>query len=621
MCGIAGLLNYAPDKIDARLELMRASLRHRGGDGGGEWSGSAVRIAHERMAVIGLANGAQPIISADGALVLVCNGEIYNYRALKKEFTAAGRSFATESDSEVILHLYEADPGNFLARLDGMFALALFDVRRDRLILARDRFGKKPLFYRHDGHSFAFASEPQALFFDDLTISEEALHHFLALQYVPKNKTIYHEIKSLPPGHTLTFDRSSGEAAVCPRYRLEFSKKLDISLDDAACELRRLLKLAVEKRLAAEVPLGAFLSGGVDSAVIAALMLEAGSAPVTLVSMALSGRYDESKEIAATVAHLSRLYPGRIDHRLIPATVADFDLLEEVVAAYGQPFADASMLLMWQLCRVTREAGLAVALSGDGADELFGGYERYRAISMAANLRFPRSVAALIAGCPGGGERTRLGRLKRFMRMYIAPENKRYYMLASHAGEAERRGIYGWRMRDAALSDTSSLFTEFEQQLTSPHPIERCSELDIHTYWPGDVLTKVDIASMHWPLEVRSPFLDPQVVEFAAALPWEYKQNGSLRKIVLHQAFAGKLPIGAQCRPKRGFGVPMAELLRGAWCERVRELLLSGKAADGGWFDPVGVERLWQMHQSGYADHSYLLFSMAVFELFLRRSD
>lgn len=618
MCGIAGAVGC----IDAaaRTGALLGKVAHRGGDGRGVWTSGdgGLSLGHERMAVIGVANGRQPLTNENDTLVLAVNGEIYNYLELRAALERKGHIFRSDSDSEVIVHLYEDDPENFIDKLQGMFAFALVDTLRKELLLGRDRLGQKPLFYCCNGKECIFASEITAFSGDDLKLNKHSIHHFFSYQFIPVPETVYEGISQLAPATLAKFAWEDGELSSRRYWNLDFASKCGLTLRGAAAELRDKLNIAVKRRLMSEVPLGGFLSGGLDSAVIASAMLEQSDAAYKFISIGFRDQdYDESDAIAVTVEWLKRRYgANRVDHELVVVDIDDFDAMLECVSYYGQPFADASMLPTLLLCRKAKDYGLKVALSGDGADELFGGYERYVAMGLARRWRRLSWLKHFVPH--GGGERSLTGRLRRFCDMLSMPERARYFSLVAHGSREVKREIYGSGMTRQLKYDSADILNDIADHLTADNPVERCAELDLRTYLPGDVLSKVDIASMRQPLEVRSPFLDHEVAEFAASLPWKYKQSGFERKIVLRKAFP-ELPDGIRNGRKRGFGVPLASLLRGAWKDAAEDLLLNGRGSQEGWYYRPGLAAMWQAHLSGRGDYSYTLFSALVFELFLQR--
>ncbi len=619
MCGIAGLVNFSdPGPAGRRLSAMREALRHRGPDGQGEWVCPSAMLAHTRLAVIDVSGGGQPIANETGSAVLVCNGEIYNHHSLRGELESAGHVFRTASDSEVILHLYEEHPEDFPKYLRGMFAFAIYDGDKRELILGCDRLGQKPLFYEQSGAELAFASEIAALRDDRHALDLKAVHNFFALQYIPPPETVFLGVRRLLPAHLLRFSLDRRELR-CRRYwRADFSQKSDMTADEAAGELRSVLSTAVARRLESEVPLGGFLSGGLDSAVVAALMLENTDRPVAFSSVGFDrAEYDETRNIGITADFLRRRYPGRVENRIFRLNFDDFSLLEKVAPFYGQPFADASMLPCYELSRLTREMGLTVTLSGDGADELFGGYERYVALEMVRRLRGLAPAARLWLRCgPDGRERTPAGRLRRFSAALAAPD-RAYWSLISQDRLTSLREAMGEALLSAAPSDPAEILLRCNPLLSAADFPERASELDLLTYLPGDILTKVDIASMRSAQEVRSPFLDFDVAELACRMPWRFKQCGRGRKIIMRKAFADLVAPEVLAGRKRGFGVPVADLLRTAWRTKAEERILNGTMVKEGFFTRAGVDKLWRHHLSGKADESRNLFSLVIFELFL----
>ena len=618
MCGIAGVVGCADAAM--LVDAMMERIAHRGRDGRGVWSSAdgSLSLGHERMAVIGIANGHQPLMNEDETLILAVNGEIYNYRELRAELEHKGHIFRSDSDSEVIVHLYEEDPENFTDRLCGMFAFALVDTVRNALLLVRDRLGQKPLFYSCNGKELTFASEITAFAGAELKLNKHSIHHFFSYQFIPVPETVYDGVSQLAPATLVKFEWDSGKLSSRRYWNLDFSSKCALSLREAQTGLRNKLNIAVSRRLISEVPLGGFLSGGLDSAIVASTMLEQSDASYKFISIGFRDQaYDESEDIAVTVEWLKRRYgASRVDHELVVVDIDDFDAMAECASFYGQPFADASMLPTLLLCRKTRECGLKVALSGDGADELFGGYERYVAMNLARRWHRLKWLTHLLPR--GGGERSVSGRLRRFFEMLNFPDRTRYFSLVAHGSREVKQEIYGSGMTQQLKYDSADILSNLADHLTAENPVERCAELDLCSYLPGDVLTKVDIASMRQPLEVRSPFLDHEIAEFAASLPWKYKQSGFERKIILRKAFP-ELPERIRNGRKRGFGVPLAELLRGAWKGAASDLLLNGHGVKDGWFYRPGLAEMWKEHQSGRSDYSYTLFSALVFELFLQR--
>ena len=628
MCGIAGIFQCDDAPADAvRVAAMTAALAHRGPDGTGLWHNPRAALGHRRLAVIDLATGDQPMHSADGRFHLVFNGEIYNFRELRRELEAGGVIFRTRSDSEVLLELFIRDGERALPRLRGMFAFAVYDSVRHELFLARDRLGKKPLHYFLKHGVFAFASELQALrhapqFPDE--ISAQAVSDYLSFQCIPAPQTAWCGVRKLPPAHFL---RLRAGAAAPPEPACYWYPEFDIrhsplaNFSAAAAGLRAVLTEAVRDRLVADVPLGAFLSGGTDSACITGIMAGLCGEPVrTFTAGFAEGAYDER----AAARRLAERFGTRHLERLIEPQ--DFATLRRLVHHAGEPFADASILPTHLIAKFAREQ-VTVALSGDGADELFGGYERYQAMrwtrrveSLLPFLSTPLAAMLMRLLPAGSGERTRAARLHRFLDLLQTPLSGRYFRVLNRFPEEQQARILGPRLKDAAVRPAARLITEAFEHATAPEPDARPAEVDLRRYLPDDILVKADIASMAASLETRSPFLDHRVVEFAAALPWEYKQHGGVRKRILLEACRDLLPPATRAARKRGFAVPLAAWFRAGWLPHLRETLLAPELRDQGFFNHAAVETMIADHAAARADHGHALFSLLVFQLWLREN-
>ena len=628
MCGIVGIINHhGIHEAETIIHAMNDSLRYRGPDDDGFFIDDDVAFGHRRLAVISPETGHQPIFNEGGTVIAILNGEIYNHLELRRELEKKGHRFTTESDTETLVHLYEELGDSMVSRLEGMFAFAIYNRRNHHLLLARDRLGQKPLFYFISHDTLVFASELSGLLVHPAMEKEldmAAVNDYLSLLYIPEPKTIYRHVRRLPPGCTMTFSIDDPQPVIQPYWWLDFShKNLGINFQDATKEVRRLVENAVRKRMVADVPLGVFLSGGLDSAIIAAVAAKI-RAPEACDAYTIGfadASYDERAAARATTAAISRLPGVNLRHHELEVAPADFDLLRKLIRHFGQPFADASMLPTFLLSQFTR-TGLTVALSGDGADEIFGGYERYIAMRMfhsAQRLPPPTQVIYKVfaAILPDSGERTFCGRLRRLCRLLANRQENAYFSLLDHCPIQLRNNLLGPRLCDIANNDCTLPFAEIEKSLTATDFTERCSELDIHTYMPGDVLTKVDIASMACALEVRSPFLDHELAEFAAALPWDFKLHGNDRKHILKAAFADLLPQEILNRRKRGFGVPLAAWLRTTWRKQAEEALFDGPLFSEGFIERVPLLKIWNDHQSARSDNSYLLWTLLMLSLFL----
>ncbi len=631
MCGIAGIINHHADPDAGKIiRAMTRSMTHRGPDGGGLLVNEEIAFGHRRLAIIDPAGGAQPISSEDGDVTVILNGEIYNYRKLRGDLEARGHKFKTDTDTEVIVHLYEELGGECVAMLDGMFAFAAYNRRTHRVLLARDRFGKKPLLYFMTGDTLVFASEFEALREHPAMPREldyNSVSDYLSLLYVPSPNTIYRNVRKLPPAHQLELRFNDGTLSIRGYWHIDYSLKENIPFEEAVRELRRLTERSVEKRLMSDVPIGTFLSGGLDSAIITAVAAKLrGDAPTDAFTIGFDERtYDERQSAARSAARITELCDGRLRHHIQVVDPCDFGLLEKLAARFGEPFADASMLPTYLLSRFAREK-ITVALSGDGADEVFAGYERYLAVRYANRTDLlpgflRRPVFGLMAGAfPANGERTLSGRLRRFCRSCAAETDRRYFHLLDRCPHPLKQTLFGERLANAAHRNSAEWFESIEWELTSPHRIERLAELDLNTYLVNDILPKVDIASMASSLEVRTPFLDRELVEFAAKLPIGYKLHGRSRKHILKRAFADLLPSEVLNRPKRGFGVPVGDWLRGEWRYLAEEAIFDGRLLQDGYFREKPLRTLWTSHQEERCDNSYLLWPLLIFSLFLNNN-
>ncbi len=631
MCGITGIINHhAFPAVERLIREMADAQAHRGPDDDGYFIDDDVAFGHRRLAVISPETGHQPIFNEDGTVVAILNGEIYNHLELRRELQQKGHRFTTESDTETLVHLYEEFGYSFVSQLQGMFAFAIYDRHNHHLLLARDRLGQKPLFYFMSNDTLVFASELSGLLAHPAMVKEldmTAIGDYLSLLYIPEPKTVYRHVHRLPPGCTMTFSIDDPQPIIQPYWRLDFSRKTQqINFQDAVKQLRGLVENAVRKRMLADVPLGVFLSGGLDSAIITAVAAKIrASEGIDAYTIGFADTaYDERAEARDTAAAISRLPGVNLRHHELEVTPDDFDILQKLIRHFGQPFADASMLPTFLLSQFTR-TGLTVALSGDGADEIFGGYERYIAMRMFHSLRRLPSLTqyiykALAAILPDSGERTFCGRLRRFSSLLSQPKENAYFSLLDRCPTPIRHQIFGPRLHEFSNNNTLP-FADFEKTLTATDFTERCSELDIHTYLPGDVLTKVDIASMACSLEVRSPFLDHELVEFAAALPWDFKLHGNDRKRILKAAFADLLPHEIMNRRKRGFGVPLAAWLRTTWRKQAEEALFDGPLFSEGFVERDPLLKIWNDHQSSRSDWSYLLWTLLMLSLFLEKQN
>ncbi len=631
MCGIAGIVNFVEPKIDCAetVRKMTIALQHRGPDASGFFNEKNVFIGHRRLSIIDLADSGQPMDNEDGSVRIVFNGEIYNYHELREEMLECGHEFRSSGDTETIVHLYEEYGDECIERLNGMFALAIYDLKKRKIILARDRMGQKPVFYFCNAKRFVFASELQGLkqhpsMPRDLDF--QAIHDYLSLQYIPGPCTVYRDVRKLLPGHILTVNADTGSQLTRCYWKPDYAKKCDLNFTDACVRLRELVEDAVLKRLMADVPLGAFLSGGLDSTIIASITAKLTDQPVNTFSIGFENPlYDEREYARSAVANIENCGLGKVIHLEKVVEPENFDVVKNLINHYGEPFADSSMLPTFLLSQFTRE-NVTVALSGDGADELFAGYERYLAFRWCSSLDYIprplRSVAGSLINTvlpEGAGERTRRGRLRRFIDIMKSSPEGRYLRITNRFREDVKELMFGDVLQEFKPLPTARLFSEIE--LTAENPVEKVMETDLKLYLPGDILTKVDIASMACSLEVRNPFLDHRVVEFAASLPLEYKQHGRSRKHILKEAFKDILPPDISSRRKKGFGVPVGAWFRGPWHALLREYLGRGLLTSGGIFNRDSVIWMIREHAEGIRDWSYPLWALLMLELFLRKEN
>ncbi len=617
MCGICGLFAppsaAAPDR--AAVDTMLDAIRHRGPDDGASTPLGRCVLGHRRLRVIDLETGEQPVTDESGEIVAVFNGEIYNFQALREELAAKGHQVSGTGDTPIIPHLYEEHGERFVERLHGMFALALWDGRRQRLVLARDRVGKKPLLWTRLGDgTLAFASELKALMKlpgvpRELDLA--ALDAYLALQYVPGPGTALRGVHKLPPGHVLVAD-ADGERI--ERYWEPKPAELRLSEDEWLDRVRGTVREAVRKRLVADVPLGALLSGGIDSSIVVSQMAQLQSEAVRTFSVGFSdARYDE-REYARLVA---RRYGTVHEEVLLEPDAAE--LLPRLAAAYDEPLGDSSALPTYLVSEVARRA-VTVALVGDGGDEAFAGYERYRAYALAGRLErvvpagVLRTGARSLRALPSGRRELRAPavRAARFLDAAAAAPAERYGRLMEIFPPVLREALW----TDESLAHIGRPATAAELLGAPPAPgITGLQLLDVTTYLPGDLLYKADIASMACSLELRAPFLDHEVLELGLGLPDSLKVRGARGKVALRRAFAADLPPEILKLGKRGFGVPVARWFRTDLRDLAGDLLLGERASSRGLFRREAVETLLSDHVAGRADHAARLWSLVMLEL------
>jgi len=619
MCGIAGILRCdgaAPGP--GLLRAMTTAIAHRGPDGDGFFSDGPVGLGHRRLAIIDLVTGDQPMSSDDGSVVLIFNGEIYNFRELRRELEARGATFRTASDTEVILHAYEAWGVDCLPRLRGMFTFALWDKARRRLFLARDRVGIKPLVYAWDGRRLLFGSEIKALLEDPTLPREldwEALRDFLTLHYIPSPRTIFRSIRKLPPASYLLLDLDRPEPEIRRYWDLRFEPDERPSEADWLEGLRWHLSDAVRSHLVSDVPIGAFLSGGVDSSTVVALMAQATEGRVRTFSIGFDdGDFDELEHARAVA---QRYETQHFEYVVKPNAL---DTLPRLAWQFDEPFADSSALPTYYVSKITREH-VTVALSGDGGDENFLGYTRYaraqrlheRLDDLPAVLARPllRLAARMLPpGARGQGYLDLLG----------APPVDRYFKLVAYQRSETLRSLLSPGAREHVKPMvTPELFRRLAAEGRTRDYASTLQYLDIHSYLPDDILTKVDRTSMAVSLEARVPLLDHMLMEYVATMPTALKFRNGAGKVILKRAMAADLPAGILDRRKMGFGLPIASWFRRELTDYVRDVLVGYRTRQRGLVDPVAVSALLDEHQSGGRDRSSQIWALLALEEWARR--
>ncbi|UFS69125.1 asparagine synthase (glutamine-hydrolyzing) [Geomonas sp. RF6] len=618
MCGIAGFFrSCAPEADEAVLRQMGEVMRHRGPDASGEFLDDHVGLSHRRLSILDLSPlGNQPMHSADGNLVIVFNGEIYNFLELRAELERSGVSFRSRTDTEVILALYARHGVRSLEMLNGMFAFALWDRAGRKLLLARDRIGKKPLYYCHlGGDRLAFASEIKSLLVlpeVGRKIEPTAIADYLKYLYIPAPKTIYRGIYKLPPAHSLELS-VGGEPRVSEYWDVSF-KAASRSAEEAEGRLLELLQESTSCRMIADVPLGAFLSGGVDSSAVVALMSRAAREPVKTCSIGFADkRHDETpfaREVAAAFGTDHREYLVQENLAATAALMPKF---------FDEPFADSSALPTYHVSRLARRF-VTVALAGDGGDESFGGYSKYLVELKEELVRktVPRPLLALLAS----GARTVRHPVARKVRSLttsaLCQPARAYYRTNTFIEDDLLEEILAAPVRRACTGYDPGAFTErcFRKVAGADH-VTSMLYTDLKTYLPGDILVKVDRMSMAHSLEVRAPFLDYRVVEFAAALPTSCKISAGQKKVILKRVFGPLLPESVFNRPKQGFTVPLDCWFRSELKGLAEESLLREEAM-GEYLDRAVVRRIWEEHQDGRENHGTLLWALLMLALWHR---
>lgn len=626
MCGIVGIFDTRGRRPIERqlLERMNEAQHHRGPDEGGLHLEPGLGLGHRRLSIIDLSTGQQPLYNEDKSVVVVYNGEIYNFQELTKYLLARGHHFKTRCDTEVLVHAWEEWGAKCVERFRGMFAFAIWDRKRRTLFLARDRLGIKPLYYAclPDGY-LLFASELKALLCHPTfprEIEPRAVEDYFAYGYIPEPKTIFQHAFKLSPGHFLT--ATDGHPIPIPKayWDIPFKPRSDLSEQDTEHELIERLREAVRIRLIAEVPLGAFLSGGVDSSAVVAMMAGLRDEPVNTCSIAFGDAAFNESQYAGIVAERYQA-----NHHVEQVDSQDFELIDKLAGIYDEPYADSSAMPTYRVCQLARQH-VTVALSGDGGDENFAGYRRYRwhvyeermRSLLPLTLRRPL-LGALATIYPKADWAPKVLRAKSTLESIARDSMEGYFHSVSILGDSIRQRLFSQELRQALQGyEAISVLREHARNAPSQHPLSLVQYLDLKTYLPGDILTKVDRASMAHALEVRVPILDHEFVEWTSGLSPDLKLRGREGKYIFKKALQPLLPKDILYRPKMGFAVPLATWFRGPLKNRLRDALLGSTLVETGWFNHRYLRHLVSQHQSGLRDYSAPLWSLLMFEAFLR---
>lgn len=613
MCGIAGFVGaeLPGDEARALVRRMTAIIRHRGPDEDGHWEGDDAALGMRRLSIIDVAGGQQPMTNEDGSVVVVFNGEIYNYQEVRAELEARGHRFATNCDTETLVHAYEDDGPEFVRRLRGMFAIALWDRKRRRLVLARDRFGKKPLYYAHDGQRLVFGSEIKSLLQAPWVVrtpDPTALAEFFTFGYIPAPRSALRGVAKLPAAHTLVFE--DGRLDVRRYWQLDFTPTVRDDEETAARRIRELLFEAVRLRLISEVPLGAFLSGGIDSSIVVAAMSQVGTERVKTFSVGFEeedlSELDYARLIAQrydTEHHEFIVRPDLVD--VLPKLVWDFD----------EPFADISMVPTYYVSKLARQH-VTVALSGDGGDELYGGYPRYTRgledLRLARQLGPLRPLATAAAALLPEGAKG-----KNRLRSLGSDPAKHFVEMASAFPTPLRERLLAPALRDTGGDSRAAQLRCFAQTEGLDF-YTRMQQADVEVYLTDDIMTKVDRASMLCSLEARAPLLDHVLAEYVAALPHEIRNRNGQKKYILKKAMGDLLPEQTLTRSKIGFGLPVDQWMRGPLRDLSWDVLTSTRAAGRGFLDQRVVREVLDAHRAEGRKNGRRIWALLCFELWCR---
>ncbi|WP_165232811.1 asparagine synthase (glutamine-hydrolyzing) [Aquisphaera insulae] len=637
MCGICGAAWGDPrDALDGdRLAKMMDRIIHRGPDDAGSYRDDHAALGFRRLSILDLAGGHQPLSNEDGTVWVAFNGEIYNFQALRHRLEARGHSLRSSGDSETLVHLYEDEGTGLFGLLRGMFALAIWDAPRRTLILGRDRLGQKPLVYRHDARRLVFSSELKSLLAlpeseCPRAVDPRALDEYLTYGYVPHPRTILRGVHKLPPGHFATWH--DGNLKVEPYWQPDWNLERRRSVGEDVEALRETLSEAVREQMVSDVPLGAFLSGGIDSTIVVGLMQRASNRPVKTFAIGFpDAAYDETRYAELAARRLGT------EHHTFMVEPRAWETLPALAQQFDEPFADSSALPTWHVARETRRE-VTVALTGDAGDELFGGYDRYRALALTELFhRLPAAPRRILGKTirrvlpRSGRSKSRLRAIERLFERINDPAGARYLGWMTTFDEPSRLRLYSEAQLDILADasshpdgcgpgDPASLLSEACARARSRDTVTQSMVGDILTYLPGDLLYKVDMASMAHSLECRGPFLDHRVVELAAAMPLDRKLRvrPGRSKVVLKRAFADLLPAEIAGRRKMGFGVPVGRWFQNELKDELQGILLDRSALDRGLFRPDAVRALVAEHVEGRREHGHRLWALLMLELWFR---
>ncbi|MDO9195003.1 XrtA/PEP-CTERM system amidotransferase [Rhodoferax sp.] len=627
MCGITGIFDTRGNSPISRavLQRMNDSQLHRGPDEGSMHLEPGVGLGHRRLSIIDIATGQQPLFNEDGSVVVVFNGEIYNYQQLIPELQALGHVFHTKSDTEVIVHAWESWGADCVKRFRGMFAFALWDRNQQTFFMARDRMGVKPMYYAIlDDGTLLFGSELKSILAHGSLrrdIDPLAVEEYFALGYVAEPRTIFKQARKLSPAHSLIIRRGQPVGEPMAYWDVKFSLDNPISETDAQAELVLRLKESVRLRMIAEVPLGAFLSGGVDSSAVVAVMAGLSTEPVNTCSIGFDDPAFNESAFAQKVADRYRT-----NHRLEVVKSDDFDLIDTLARLYDEPYADSSAIPTYRVCQLARKH-VTVALSGDGGDEAMGGYRRYRMHLMEERMRsaLPQGLREALFGTlgklyPKADWAPRIFRAKTTFEGLARSSVGAYFHSVSILRGPMREALFSKSFKsELAGYNAQEVFSRHAANAGTDDPLALIQYLDLKTYLVGDINTKVDRASMAHSLEVREPLMDHELVEWLATLPSSHKIKGQEGKYIFKKSMEPHLPHDVLYRPKMGFSVPLARWFRGPLKQRVRDAVLGDRLAATGWFNADYLRHLVDAHQSGASDYSSSLWTLLMFEAFLRQ--